>query len=177
MNLVLVGYRGSGKSTVGAILADRLGWRLLDLDQVITRQAGKTIREIFAAEGEAGFRQREITAIGGLRKVKNRVIALGGGALSDPESRNSVRRVGKVIWLRAPAVVLWSRVKGDPETVHSRPDLTPAGGLEEIEAKLAEREPAYRTAAHHTVDTISMTPHAVAEAVELWFRADDADKE
>jgi shikimate kinase len=177
VNLILVGYRGSGKSTVGAILAERLGRRFIDLDQLIVEKARMPIREIFAKEGEAGFRLREHEACQGLRKAKKCVIALGGGALVDAENRTLVRRLGKVVWLRAPAVVLWSRLKGDPETANNRPDLTPNGGLTEIEAKLAEREQAYRAVAHHTIDTISTTLEAVADAIELWFSADDAGKE
>jgi shikimate kinase len=162
---------------VGAILAERLGRRFIDLDQLIVEKARMPVREIFAKEGEAGFRLREHEACQGLRKAKQCVIALGGGALVDAENRTLVRRLGKVVWLRAPAVVLWSRLKGDPETANNRPDLTPNGGLTEIEAKLAEREQAYRAVAHHTIDTMSTTLEAVADAVELWFSADDAGKE
>lgn len=177
MNLILVGYRGSGKSTVGALLAERLHRRFIDLDQLVVERAGKSIREIFAEEGEAGFRRREHEVCQSLRRTRNSVIALGGGALIDPENRTLMRRLGKIVWLRAPAIVLWSRIKNDPETANGRPDLSPAGGLSEIEAKLAEREPTYRGTAHHTVDTISTTPQAVADAIELWFSADDAGKD
>ena len=177
MNLILIGYRGSGKSTVGAMLAERLGRRFIDLDQIIVERAGMSIREIFTKEGEAGFRQREQEACQSLRRVRNSVVALGGGSLVESENRTLVRRLGKVVWLRAPAVMLWSRIKSDPETANTRPDLTPNGGLAEIETKLAEREQAYRSVAHHTIDTISTTPEAVADAVELWFCADDAGKE
>jgi len=159
---------------VGAILAERMGRRFVDLDRLIVEQAGVSVRDIFAREGEAGFRRREHDACQGLRRTKKSVIAVGGGALIDPENRTLVRRLGKVVWLRAPAIVLWSRIKNDPETINSRPDLTPVGGLAEIEAKLAEREPGYRMAAHHTIDTISTPPQAVADAIELWFSADDA---
>jgi shikimate kinase len=177
VNLILVGYRGSGKSTVGALLAERLGRRFIDLDQIIAERAGMPIRDIFATEGEAGFRRRESEACQGLRRTKQCVIAMGGGALIDSENRILIRRLGKVVWLRAPAIVLWSRIKGDPGTLNGRPDLTQAGGLTEVEAKLTEREPVYRAVAHHTIDTISTTPQAVADAIELWFSAGDAGKD
>jgi shikimate kinase len=177
VNLILIGYRGSGKSTVGAILAERLLRRFVDLDRVVTEQAGKPIQAIFAEEGEEGFRQRERQALLGVRKSKNSIVALGGGALLNEENRPLTRRLGKVVWLRAPAVVLWSRIRNDPETLTSRPNLTPAGGLAEIEALLVERERTYRAVAHHAVDTVSCTPEAVADAIEIWFRAGDGGKD
>jgi shikimate kinase len=177
VNLILVGHRGSGKSTVGSLVAKRLGWRFVDLDQVIATQTGKTIREMFVQDGEAEFRARERQALQGLRKARNCVIALGGGTLGQPENRSLARRLGRVVWLRAPAIVLWSRIKGDRHKIDTRPDLTPAGGLTETEAKVTEREPAYRSVAHHIVDTVSTTPEAVADAIELWFRAGDAGQE
>lgn len=176
MNLILTGYRGSGKTLVGALLAKRLNWDFVDLDQVIAEQAGKSIRAIFEAEGEDGFRERERIACQMLRRRRNCVIAIGGGAIMSPENRAILKRVGKIIWLRAPAVVLWSRIKKDPATKLSRPDLTPEGGLAEVEAKLAERETAYESAAHHIVDSKAATPDEIADAVELWFQANDASK-
>lgn len=177
MNLILVGYRGSGKNTVGAVLARRLGWRLVDLDALVARQAGRTIAEIFEAEGEAGFRRRERETCLSLRKSKRQVIALGGGALTDPDDRTLLRRLGKVIWLRAPAAVLWARISKDPKSADNRPDLTLAGGLSEVEAVLKEREPIYERAANHTVDTISGTPEEIADAIEIWYRASETTRD
>jgi shikimate kinase len=176
VNLILIGYRGSGKSTIGTLLAKRLGWRFTDLDEVIAERAGRSIAEIFAEEGEAGFRSRERDACKSLRRNKHSVVALGGGTLEDPENRALIRRAGKVVWLRAPAIVLWSRIKADPQSAAARPNLTPIGGLPEVEAKLAEREPHYRNAAHHSVDTMSATPKEIVDTVELWYRAGDAGK-
>lgn len=177
MNLILVGYRGSGKTVVGELLAKRLGWQFVDVDHLIANKAGKPIREIFETQGEDGFRRQERDACQSLRKLKRCVIALGGGSLLDPDSRAIVRRIGKIVWLQAPAVVLWSRIKGDPASKMNRPDLTATGGLDEIEKKLSEREPVYRSAAHHSVNTVSQTPAAIAEEVELWYRADDGGRE
>ncbi len=174
MNFVLVGARGSGKSSVGPLLAKRLGWGFVDVDEEIARSAGRSVREIFEGDGEAGFRQRERETCQKLRRLKDFVIALGGGALMDPEIRGTVRRLGKVVWLRAPAAVLWSRIKHDPRTSSQRPDLTAQGGLAEMEALLAERERMYEASAHHVVDTVSMSPDEIAEAIEMWFEANDA---
>ncbi len=176
MNLVLVGYRGSGKSTVGEILANTLGWRFLDLDAVIVERAGQSIAEIFSSEGEAGFRRREKDACESLRKSKRTVIALGGGALEDPETRAAAKRLGKIIWLRAPAAVLWSRICRDPASAKSRPELTPGGGLAEVESLLKQREVNYTAMAAHQIDTMSISANDVAEAIELWFRANDTEQ-
>lgn len=174
MNLILVGARGSGKSTVGPLVAKRLGWQFVDVDAWIAKEAGRSIRDIFATEGEEGFRRRERDACQQLKKRRNFVIALGGGSLLAPENRAVVKRLGKTIWLRAPAAILWARITKDPHTTGSRPDLTAAGGLGELEATLAQREPQYRAAAHHIMDTMAETPDAIAEAIELWHRANDA---
>ena len=175
MNLIFIGYRASGKTTVGALVARRLGWRFVDLDeQIIQRAGGKSIKEIFAAEGEAGFRKREREAFEGLRRVKCCVIALGGGAPLDPEIRGFVKRLGRVIWLKAPAAVLWSRINQDPSTGKNRPDLG-AGGLAEVEALLTQREAVYQSMANHILDTVGDTPEQLSEATELWFMANDAD--
>ncbi len=174
MNLVLVGYRGSGKSTVGAVLARRLGWPFVDLDELIVKQAGRSIAEIFSEEGESGFRLREREACGSVLSLKCQVIALGGGAVTDPETRLLAKRLGKVIWLRAPAAVLWARISQDAKSRGARPDLTPVGGLAEVEAVLKHREPLYRSIARHSVDTFPGTPEEVADAIELWYQANDA---
>lgn len=177
MNLLLIGYRGAGKTTVGNLLAQRMGWRFADTDAQIVEKAGKSIAEIFATEGEAGFRLRERTALQTLRKFDRQVIALGGGTATEPENHNLLRRLGKTVWLRAPAVVLWSRISKDSPNAANRPNLTPIGGLQEIEAVLAKREPVYESIADHIVDTFTMNPAQVAEAIELWHEACDSADE
>ncbi len=176
MNLVLVGYRGSGKSTVGALLAAKLGWSFLDVDDLIVQRTGQSIAEIFAREGEAGFRQHEKDACRTLKKRKNHVIALGGGAVLDPEIRTLARQIGRVVWLRAPAVMLWSRISQDPRSAAMRPDLLPGGGLPEVEAVLKQREILYRKTSNHWVDTYPGPPEQIAEAIRTWFEADDASR-
>ncbi|MBK8270143.1 MAG: shikimate kinase [Planctomycetes bacterium] len=112
MNIFLVGSRGSGKSTVGPIIAKRLKLGYIDLDARIVEEAGRSIREIFAAEGEAGFRKREREACVKLKKVKDQVISLGGGALTDPETLSLVKRMGKFVWLRAGRCVVGQSQQG-----------------------------------------------------------------
>lgn len=175
MNLILVGYRGSGKSTIGPLVAQRLAWTFVDIDETIAKRAGRTISQIFQSEGEVAFRQLERQALESLRRVKRHVIALGGGAVVDPEIRTLVKRIGRVIWLVAPPAVLWSRIAADPWSAKNRPPLSNAAGLAEVECLLAERETHYRSVANHIVETVPDSPDRVAEAIEIWVRADDAD--
>lgn len=175
MNVFLIGYRGSGKSTTGAILARRLGWTFVDLDELIEKQAGKSIVELFRDEGEDAFRQRERAALESIRRQKQQVIALGGGAIISPEVRTMVKRMGKAVWLQAPAAILHSRLQKDAKAGKVRPELLPGGGLQEVETKLNERAPLYRAVANHIVDSVSTPPEDIAESIELWLDANDAD--
>ena len=162
MVVTLIGYRGSGKSSVAAPLAARLGWDAIDADVVIEQAAGRSIREIFAAEGEAGFRRREREAIAGLLKHDKLVLAAGGGAVLDADTRREMRAAGPVVWLRAGVAALESRIRADATTAERRPNLA-GGGPAEIVRLLAEREPLYRECAHVTVDTDDLP---IAEIVE-----------
>lgn len=159
--IFLVGYRGTGKSTVGRLVAGRLGWDFRDADAEIEAVAGTTIADIFAAEGEAGFRDREARVLGELAAADRRVLATGGGVVLRPANRD-VLRTGFVAWLTAPADVLWDRLCWDPTTAARRPNLTASGGLDEVAKLLAVREPLYREVAAITIDTAARSPDMVA---------------
>jgi shikimate kinase len=162
MGIVLIGYRGSGKTTVGRILAQRLGTPFADCDDLIVARSGKSIREIFALEGEDGFRKLETAAIAELAKSDG-VIAVGGGAILREQNRRELAR-HFVIYLRTQPGVLLRRIQGDPATSDNRPSLTAlGGGLEEIEALLRQREPIYRAAMNHELDVTQLSPEEVAE--------------
>ena len=152
MNIVLIGYRGSGKTSIGKSLANKLWMQFVDTDAVIVEQAGKTIREIFEAEGEAGFRQRETAAIRVAAARDNYVIAVGGGAVLAAENVQVMKANGKVVWLRAPAETLYQRIQADAETNATRPNLTAAGGVDEVKQMLDVRTPLYEAAADVTLD-------------------------
>jgi shikimate kinase len=160
----LIGPRGSGKSTVAALLAEGLGWSWVDADCVLEQQAGRSIRDIFASEGEAGFRLRERTVLGELCGRERTVIATGGGAVLHPENRERMRTAGTVVWLTADAQALHQRTSADATSVQRRPALG-AGGIEEVVSVLAAREPMYRDCAHFIVDTTARTPAEVAAEV------------
>jgi shikimate kinase len=165
MNLVLIGYRGTGKSTVGQLLAQRWDCPLLDLDNEIERTAGMSIAEIFVAEGETGFRRRESDVVRQSCCLNQTVIAAGGGAVVDPASREQLRRSGRVVWLTASAENIHARISGDATTAARRPNLTQTGGIAEVRRMLAERAPIYEDAADLTIDADDKTAADVADAI------------
>jgi shikimate kinase len=168
MDLVfLIGYRGTGKSAVARLLAGKLGWCWCDADEFLERQDGRSIRQIFALEGEEGFRDKEATVLAELARRDKHVIATGGGIILRLENRTQLR-AGRVVWLTAAADVLWDRLREDTTTAQRRPDLA-QGGLAEIEDMLRLRAPLYAACADYTVDTAMKTPEEVAELIYQWL--------
>lgn len=167
--LSLIGPRATGKSTVGRLLADRLGWPFEDADQALEARLGRSIASLFADEGEAAFRQEEERTLQALTQSPPRVLATGGGAVLRPSNREALRRFGFVAWLSADAHALAHRLRTDPG---NRPSLTGLGLVEEIQAVLQAREPLYRDLADVEISTLDRSPSQVADAVldafSLW---------
>jgi shikimate kinase len=163
--LVLIGYRATGKTTVGRLLAARLGWDFADVDEYIESVFGGSIADIFAAEGEQGFRNRESTALSALCSRDRCVIATGGGAILRPENRSLLRSAGFVTWLTANPETIWARIQLDPTTAARRPNLTSAGGLEEVRSLLAAREPLYRETADFVANANVPSPEDIVAAI------------
>lgn len=167
--IFLIGYRGTGKSTVGRALADRLGWRFLDADTALETAAQTSITQIFATEGEPGFRDRESAILETLSQTPTAVIATGGGVILRPANRERLHSHGFTVWLTATPETCWERMQTDPTTGQRRPNLTATGGLEEVRTLLAFREPLYRAVAHATFDTEADSPETLAAAIlEAW---------
>ncbi len=114
--LFLIGYRGSGKTSAGQRVSAGLGWQFLDADAVLEAKFGQSIREIFAEEGELGFRAKEAEVLRELSALQDHVIATGGGIILREENRAILRTHGRVVWLKADAFTLWQRIQGDPTT-------------------------------------------------------------
>src|SRR4051812_44497385 len=141
--VLLVGPRGSGKTSVGRELAGRLGWRFVDADEELQRRAGMSVRDIFQAEGEPGFREREAALLPELCAPDDAVIATGGGVVLRPDNRARLSAAGLVVLLVADIDTLHRRISTDPASGATRPDLA-GGGREEVAAKWAERAELYR---------------------------------
>ena len=168
--LVLIGYRGTGKSTVGRILAESLGRPFLDSDREIEARAGRSIRSIFTESGEAEFRDiEERTLAEVMAEIPGAVLATGGGAVLRPANREGLRRFGFVAWLTAGPAELARRLEADRLGRAGRPALTAAGTLDEIAEVLAVRSPIYAELADAVIATDGKEPRLVAEAIlECW---------
>ncbi len=158
-SLSLVGMMGSGKSTVGPLLAERLGFTFVDVDAEIERQSGRTIPDLFAGEGEAGFRRWEAQVLQTLTQRPGLVLATGGGAVLDPANWRAMRAGGLVVWLQAPLDLLWQRVAGDAH----RPLLAGPDARARFERLAQSRTPLYAQA--DVVVDASGPPHEVVEAI------------
>jgi len=163
MNVVLVGYRGTGKSAVGRVLAGELGLTLVSLDAEIVRTAGMSVPEIVAQRDWVGFRDLEERIVAKFAARGGQVIDCGGGVIEREGNFEPLRRAGPVFWLKASNETIVSRIGGDDQ----RPSLT--GGksfTDEVAEVLARREPLYRRIAHHEIDTDERTVDEVAAEIQ-----------
>jgi shikimate kinase len=158
--IVLTGFMGSGKSTVGPLLARRLGWSFVDVDDVIAAEAGRSIPEIFAREGETAFRERERATIARLSSGNELILALGGGAIEDAATRTLLleARDGLLVHLEVELGTTLERCRG---TESSRPILADRANLA---SRYERRLPLYRTA-HVSIAVDTLTPEQVVEAI------------
>lgn len=167
MNIVLIGYRGTGKSEVGQLVAARLGLRYIGMDARIVEQAGMSIPEIVERFGWPGFRDRETAVARELAALDNVVIDCGGGVIERPENITALRTNGRIFWLKASVATIVARIQGDTQ----RPSLT--GGksfIDEVAEVLERRTPLYRAAADCEIDTDPLTPEQVAKQILAYWK-------
>ena len=160
MLLALTGFMGSGKTTVGAIVADALGCPFTDLDALIVKKAGRSIPEIFAAEGERGFRRLEkklLEETVAKYSENTAVLALGGGSVTIPGAVQLLREKTLCIYLKASLEVLQQRLEGQKEGRPLADDQLPG--------RLEQRESLYEAAAHIVIDTSGLTPEEIADEI------------
>ena len=163
-NIILCGFMGTGKTTVGKIIAARLGWQFLDTDHIIEEEAGHPIKTIFAEQGESAFRQMESDVCESLALVKHKVISTGGGIVLAQANRDALMYAGLVVCLSAPADVIVARLSGATD----RPLLAGADPKQRVAELLAVRAPAYAALPFH-VDTAGRTAQQTAdEIIALW---------
>jgi len=167
MNIVLIGYRGTGKSVVGAVLAGRLGMRYVGMDAAIVERAGMPIPEIVEKQGWPGFRDLESAEARELAGLDHLIIDTGGGIIERPENIKTLQKNATIFWLKARVETIVARIQGDSQ----RPALT-AGKIftEEVAEVLERRAPKYKSAAHYEIDTDELTPDQIADKIiEIWW--------
>lgn len=169
MNIVLIGYRGTGKSAVGHLVAERLGMQLIGMDAEIVKQSGISIPEIVEQFGWTEFRDRETAEALKLAGLDGLVIDCGGGVIERPENVEILQQNARVFWLKASVETIVARIEGDTE----RPALVEGKTFtEEVADVLQRRTAKYQSAAHHEIDTDALTPQQVAdEIVVRWNEA------
>jgi shikimate kinase len=181
MNIVLIGYRCSGKTSVGKLLAGELGREFVDLDALLEHQAGTSIESLVGDRGWELFRKLERDLIAEVCRKDGLVIAPGGGAVIQQENVCLLRNNGFVVWLKGEAPILRARMLEEEQAGKVRPSLTGSDSLAEIDEVLALRTPLYHRAADLVVDTSELSAEEVARAimgklpVELRGRVDERD--
>ena len=165
MNIFLIGYRATGKSTVARKIAATLGLKCVDSDALIAQAAGMTIAEIFAAETEEGFRDRESGVVAQIALGDNQVVALGGGAVLRRENQAAIRNQGTIVWLQASVDSVCERLTKDSQTQSQRPPLTTHDLHAEVSELMERRRQIYVDIADFAVDTESLDAEEVAAEI------------
>jgi shikimate kinase len=164
--VALVGYRGTGKSTVGRLLAGRMNREFIDVDLQIEVRSGRSIEAIFAELGEPIFRDwEERTLAELLMQFPEAIVATGGGSVLREQNRRRLREFGDIVWLTALPDELARRLLADDRSRLGRPALTPAGAIEEIAQVLCARVPIYEALADFVVETGGKGPEEVATSI------------
>jgi len=171
--IILVGFRATGKSSVGRLLADRLGVGFIDTDAVLTARHG-AISEQVASHGWEYFRAREKELLIELVRLEEGVIATGGGAVLHREIWPELKKTGRVVWLTSTLELICQRLGADPASAGQRPSLTGGDIRQETAKVLAEREPLYREVADLTVDSNRPVPEVVGEIEAILAHAPPA---
>ncbi len=166
MNLVLIGYRGTGKSEVGKLLSERLNMPCVGMDAEIVRRAKMPIPQIVEKFGWPRFRDMETEVVEDLSSRDHLIIDTGGGVIERPENISALKKNAQVFWLKASVAVIVSRIQKDTQ----RPALTEGRSFtEEVADVLARRVSKYKSAAHHEIDTDPLTPKQVADQIiAIW---------
>lgn len=162
-NIILVGYMGCGKTTVGESIAEATRYTFADTDEMIVAQQGRSISDIFAQDGEPAFRDMETALLVKMLTEKNDtcVISTGGGMPVQKENRNLLRQLGTVVYLRVKPETVYERIKGDT----MRPLLQCENPMERIREMIKSRDPAYEAAAELVIDVDDLTQREVAEQI------------
>ena len=165
MNIVLIGYRCSGKTAIGKMLVRELRRGFLDTDSLIEKNTGCSIEMIISRHGWDYFREIEKRLVEEVSRGDNLVIATGGGVVMDKENVKNLKENGWIVWLKGESEVLKARMDNEQKSGKIRPSLTGADPLEEIKQVLEERTPLYEQAANLVVDTTSFSLMEAASSI------------
>lgn len=166
MKIFLIGYRCTGKTTVGRRLAERLEVEFLDTDRLVEQHAGSSISHLVDTRGWDVFRQVETQILMDTAGSADMVIATGGGIIMDPQNGKFIKETGFSIWLDADIKTILSRLGTDSRTASTRPSLTNKDLLEETNELVRLRNPLYAINAHMRIDTGSRTPEQIVNIIE-----------
>lgn len=170
-NIILVGFMGTGKTQVGSVLAQLMGWEYVDMDIVLEAGAGKSVQKIFAEDGEPAFRDMEKVLLEEVCSSSRKVISTGGGVVLDESNRQLVRSRGMVVLLDAQPETIYIRLTSDEaKPVEARPLLSGSEPFQGIKELKSQRDRSYAAAAHHIVDTELLTADQVARKVLELFK-------
>jgi shikimate kinase len=153
MNLYLIGYRCTGKTTIGKAIAAAIDWSFVDADTKLVSECGKPIKEIVDTDGWETFRRMEGSILKQICTKDRQIVATGGGVVLDKANIKAMKTSGMVIWLGAAAETIQKRMLQDKNTGNFRPALTEKGRMEEIEDMLLKRNPYYESASDFSIQT------------------------
>ena len=171
--IILTGYRGTGKTLVGLMLAERLNLDFIDMDEILEARAGQTIHQLVAQQGWGQFRLLERDLLAEMICRKGVAISTGGGAILHQEIWNLLQQTGLTVWLTADIDTICRRLAEDEKSAGQRPSLTEADIYLEVAQVLAEREPLYEKGSHLAVDTSNKTAGEIVHLIELTLGDDE----
>jgi shikimate kinase len=166
MNIYLIGFRCTGKSSVGNALAAVLGWHFIDMDDLLVETEGFSIAEIVADQGWNAFRRMEKKLLKRVSLMEKQVVATGGGIVLDNNNIDVMKKTGRVIWLKAEPDTIRKRMLSDEKTADFRPALSSKGVIEEIKETLIKRRPIYQIAQDMMVDTDNISTDGICSLLK-----------
>jgi shikimate kinase len=175
MHIILIGYRCTGKTSVGRKVAEELVLPLYDTDQIIADRIGKTIKAWVEEKGWASFRQEEKAVIKEIISLKPGVISLGGGAVMDPEIREILKSIGFIVWLTADVGTVLTRMKSDPNNLDNRPPLSDKDWETEIKDLMIQRSPVYRQLADFSIETDGKKIDEIVKEISHFIQQTEKD--
>ncbi len=164
-NVFLIGYRCTGKSSVGKLLSEKLNWPFIDTDSLLVSEGGISIKEIVDTHGWQTFRKMEHLAVKQACVLDRRVVATGGGVVLNADNVAIMKKSGRTVWLRAEPATIKARMTRDRDTEAFRPALTSKDSFSEIEETLIERYPFYKQAMDFLVDTDNVGLDAIVDSI------------